>query len=59
MTLDFGPAFSQAPTTLTAKVWNQKRYIGTHTLTISSTCWWMMNGAISGLSISTATSNQW
>ena len=42
--VDFGQAISQTATSMVAKIWNQQRYIGTHTITISTTCWNQLYG---------------
>lgn len=60
--IDLGPAISQVQTTMVAKIWNQKRYIGTNTINITPTCWNQIRGAISSFGVSSTasiTSNYW
>jgi len=45
-----GPAISQVQTTMVAKIWNQKRYVGTNTINITPTCWNQIRGTFSSYS---------
>jgi hypothetical protein len=57
--VDIGNAISQYPTSLTAKVWISQRYMGIHTITLSTTCWNQLIGTFSSVSVVTTSSNSW
>jgi hypothetical protein len=57
--IDAGNAISQYNTNLAAKVWINQRFIGTHTITISPTCWNQLIGAFTSVGVTTTSSNGW
>lgn len=56
---NFGAAISQATTNLIARVWNQQRLTGFHTIQITPTCWNQLLGAFSSVSIGSTTSTNY
>jgi hypothetical protein len=48
-------AYSQVQTGLVAKIWNQQRYMGTHTINISPTCWYQLHGTFGSVTVTTTT----
>lgn len=57
--VQYGGAISQYSFGLVAKVWNQQRYMGTHTISISTTCWNQVRGTFSSVTVtSTPGSNR-
>lgn len=59
--VQYGGAISQSSYGLVAKVWNQQRYMGTHTLTISTACWNQVHGTFTSVAVTTtpATNRDW
>lgn len=57
MYIDAGPAISQITTNMVAKVWINQRYIGTHTLQITPTCWNYLRGSLTSNSVVTTASS--
>lgn len=59
MYIDAANAISQYNTNLVAKVWINQRYIGTHTITITPSCWNQLRGTPSSVTVKTTSSNEW
>lgn len=57
--LTAGGAISQVTTNLVAKMWSNKRYIGTHTIQITPTCWNQLYGSINSVGIGSIASNSY
>lgn len=51
MYLMAGGAISQVTTNLVSKIWYNQRYLGTHTIQITPTCWNQLIGSMSSVSI--------
>jgi len=51
--MQFPGAISQVTTYLVAKVWQNQRYMGTHTINMVPACWNQMIGNINSLSYDT------
>lgn len=59
MYLTAGAAISQYTTNLVAKMWSNKRYIGTHTIQLSPTCWNQLIGSFNSVGISSIASSSY
>lgn len=59
MYIDAGNAISQAITTITAKVWINQRFVGNHTISLTTTCWNQLIGAFTSVGVSTTSSNSY
>ena len=59
MHLTTGGAISQYTTNLVAKLWSNTRYIGTHTIQLSPTCWNFLYGPHNSVGISSMASNSY
>lgn len=59
MYVDAGGAISQYTTNLVAKVWISQRYVGTHTIQLTPTCWNQLRGSLNSVSVSPTSSNSW
>jgi hypothetical protein len=59
MYLNAGNAISQYTTNLVAKVWYNQRYIGTHTIQLSPSCWNQLIGSFSSVSIGSTSGNNY
>lgn len=52
-----GGAISQVTTNIVAKMWYNQRYIGTHTVQLSPTCWNQLRGGLSSVSVASTAGN--
>jgi hypothetical protein len=59
MHFDTGNAISQYDTNLVARVWANQRYIGTHTIVLTTSCWNQLIGYYNSMTIAPTSTNSW
>lgn len=57
MYLMAGGAISQTTTNLVSKIWYNQRYLGTHTIQLTTTCWNQLIGSFSSVGVASTAGN--